>query len=124
MDNLNLEYILNRYKEEGYAPTPAPYDGKLTWVPDEDERCSCCNIYSPGYGIFTHCQTREHIKNWILKQIDPNYVSKYPHTQQAIRDSALMTKETAPLYLESTNSFVCRVRDHLLGYDKECKTHG
>ena len=122
-DSLNLEYIIDWYKEKGYPPTP-PYDGRSLWVPDEDERCQCCDIYPPGKDILTHCKTKEHIKNWILKQLDPNYISKYPHIQQTMRDSAFMTKETAPLYLESTNSFVCRIRDHLLGYDKECKTRG
>jgi len=129
MDNLtlklltsarNIEYLVEYYlKHDRKNYFPSGTFNKEYWYPDIDEECACCRDYRPTTNLRNHCTSKEHIKNWLLKQNDPNYKSPLYFTQSAIREAIKMTIETAPLYLENHVCEIEYVRDHLLGYHLE-----
>jgi hypothetical protein len=58
---------INKHRVRGFSRA----GGK--WYPAEEESCSCCSsIRSPSHGypysLYKHCQSRKHIKEWLIKQ--------------------------------------------------------
>ena len=87
-------------------------DSGSRWDPSREERCSCCeSIRSPSraypWSLLKHCHSKKHIKNLILE--NPTHLSK--DTPEAL----LMTKDSAPQYLNTESELLKYVRDELLG---------
>lgn len=113
MDTLNI--VLNYYiKIDQHAPAGRSDNGGR-WYPSDEETCSCCkDIRSPSrsypWSFFKHCNSKKHIKNLLLE--NPTHLSK--ETPEALT----MTKEFAPLYINSESNLLVYVRDELLGINK------
>lgn len=86
------------------------------WYPSSIEKCDCCNsIRTPSrsypWSMFKHCCSKKHIKNLILKA--PTHLSENIPTALA------MTKETAPLYINTDSELLKYMRDVILGVRKK-----
>lgn len=108
MDTLKL--VVDYHYMEGNSSPSGRSDNGGRWYPDDGEKCDCCDkVRSPSrsypWSLWKHCKSKKHIKNWVLKQTDPTY-----------KEALNMTKETAPLYLDTKDPMFIYVRDHLLGY--------
>jgi hypothetical protein len=117
LDNLNIiaKYF---YKIHPHAPT-GKNDSGGRWYPSDQERCSCCkDIRSPSrdypWSLFKHCCSLKHIKNLILE--NQAYFTDAP-------EALKMTKESAPLYINSESNLLVYVRDELLGIHKESNSN-
>lgn len=114
MDNLN---IIAKYLEAIHQPS-GNMDSGGRWYPSDEETCSCCkDIRSPSrsypWSFFKHCHSKKHIKN--LLQENPTHLGK------EIPEALTITKESAPLYINTESDLLKYVRDELLGIHKDSR---
>ena len=106
MDTLK---IVVEYCSQNYVPL-GKSDSGGRWYPDEEEIYDCCKgIRSPSrsypWSLYKHCKSKKHITNWVLKTKDNTVIT-----------GLRMTRDTAPLYLDTVDPLLAYVRDHLLGH--------
>jgi hypothetical protein len=111
MDNLNLiaKYYYKTYRPDGRS------DNGGRWYPSDTEKCSCCdNIRSPSHAypwsLYKHCYSMKHIKKVIIE--------KQKKLSSFLPEAITMTRDTAPLYLNTDSDLLKFVRDTLLGVYK------
>jgi hypothetical protein len=127
MDNLD---IIALWFQDNIRPLGSSLVNEF--IPNNaEERCDCCyNIpkndpnksweQSP---MWLHCRSIPHLKNKILQKIlthcpdsqniwIENWIEKLT---ESIEEAMKMTKETAPLYLDTKKELLIYVRDYLLG---------
>jgi hypothetical protein len=113
----NLNIVTKYYtKIHTYVPAGTSASGGGRWYPSVDEMCSCCkDIRSPSRAypssLWNHCKSGKHI--WNLIQKNPFFIGV------DVPEALKMTKESAPLYINSESNLLKYVRDELLGIHKE-----